>query len=1035
MVSTDIHTMKLLRSSCPLCVSALLMVAALPSKPQVAASFAQLNGTLRDPSGAAIVGASVTLRETDTNRAYATQSGAGGRYLSADLLSGHYELSVTAPGFAAYTQSGISLSVGQTATIDLSLQISTHLEQIEVNEETPGIEPTRTEISQVVDTQQIQALPISGRLFTDFVLLTPGVATGRTSLQSTITEFETTRVSFGGMRDLSNEVMVDGADTINTITGSQRAIPSQEAVSEFRVINNGFGAEYGRALGGFINVVTKSGTNSLHGSAYDYLQNQAVDARSLLSLPQFDTLRRNQFGGSFGGALRKDKTFLFANYEGLRGARSPTYPTLLVNDLGLINLAKAALGLAPENLNLLQTKRHDDGFVRLDHQLNSRNNLSVSYNVEDSHDTNLLVGETLDGGGVAAPSGAHNALINDQALGGSLISALTPALTNAALVEYSRRSYNFPAVTGQPDLDIPNLVMFGHHYGVFDYTGESREQFSDTVSWNRRSHLLKAGFDTNFLEDKVTWPGFTPMRIVLPGINCLVQFANFVNPAAGIGENPADGACPLPPSLNGTPLVMWGAPAGSGPLVQGSLPPRLSTSWASAYSPSVASDYDNHLNHSYEGLFVADQWNIAPRLTFNYGLRWDYEAGLGKVIHPDYLNFAPRLGIAWAPDSKTVIRAGAGIFFDRYNLSFVFVTEQERPVVIPGVNVPGEWQGSANAGWIVNEMFPGPAGLPANAAKTLVLTGQLPPSYNTGPCPPNCTAGAGLVDPNSRNSYAEQASFQIEREVSKGLTVSAGYLFVGAHKLVRAEDLNVAPPIGTLPDGKQLLGGSLYPTGLLYYTDNSGNSVYHGLSAEVRQRYGRYFQLRASYTFSKTLDDGTFTTFVSTPENLYQRNLERALSNQDVRHRFVANFIANGPQHGMLRRFDLSGIVTLQSPRPFTDFAGFDVNNDNNPVTDRVGLSARNTYQGDDLATIDLRLTRSFQLREHLKLHLSVDAFDLLNRPNVDEITTVYGAPDFIGASPQHYKDGTGSPASPLFGQPRTVFNPRQLQFGVKLSF
>ena len=235
---------------------------------------------------------------------------------------------------------------------------------------------------------------------------------------------------------------------------------------------------------------------------------------------------------------------------------------------------------------------------------------------------------------------------------------------------------------------------------------------------------------------------------------------------------------------------MWGAPAGTGPLVQGSLPPRLSTAWTSAYSPSVASDYDVRLNHSYQGLFLADQWNLAPRLTINYGLRWDYEGGLDKVIHPDYLNIAPRLGIAWAPDSKTVIRAGAGIFFDRYNLSFVFVTAPERPVVIPGVNIPGEAQGSQNAGWVLNELFPGAGGLPANAARTLILTGQLPPSYNTGPCPPNCTAGAGLVDPNSRNSYAEQASFQIDREIARGLNVSVGYLFVGAHHLPHPLDIN-----------------------------------------------------------------------------------------------------------------------------------------------------------------------------------------------------------------------------------------------------
>jgi hypothetical protein len=1007
----------------------------LAAEAQVAAPFAQLNGSLRDTSGAALVKAGVGLLGLDTNHIYSTESGDDGFYLFSNLPSGHYQLSVDAPGFASYSQSGIVLSVGQKATIDLTLQIATHEVRIVVTQEAPPIEPSRTEVSQVIGSRQIEALPSLTRLFTDFVLLTPGVATGRTSLQSTITEFEVTRISFGGMRDLSNEVMVDGADAINTITGSQRAIPSQEAVSEFRVVNNSFGAEYGRALGGIVNVVTKSGTNSPHGSAYDYLQNNATDALSLLALPQFHTLRQNQFGGSFGGFIHRDKTFFFASYEGQRRAESPTYPAALVDDLGLINQAKVALGLTPENLNVLKTNHHDSGFVKIDQEVGANQWLSIRYNAEDGRDSNLLVGNTLDGGGIAAPSSGHDAQFRDQSLTGSFTSVLTPSLTNAVLFQYARRNYDFPGATGQPNLDIPNLLMFGHNYGIFDFMGESREQLSDSVSWNKGSHLLKAGFDGNFLQDKVTWPGFTPMRIVLPGINCLVEFANFVDPSANLKQNQLDGACPLPPALDGTPLVMWGAPVGSGPLVQGSLPPRLPTTWISAYLPSLTDDFNVNLNHSNHGLFVQDQWRAASRLTFNYGLRWDLENGLEKVIHPDYRNIAPRVGAAYALDSKTVIRAGFGLYFDRYNLSFVFVTDPERPVVIPGVQVPGVRQGAQSAGFVVNEMTPGPSGMPADAAKTLILSGQLPATYNSGPCPPNCTAGAGLVDPNSRNSYAEQSTFQIDREIAKGLTLSAGYLFVGAHHLVRAEDLNVAPPVGVLPDGKSLLGGALYNSGLLYYTDNSGNSVYDGATIEMSQRYGPYFQARASYTYSKTLDDGTFTTFVSAPQNLYERNLERANSNQDVRQRFVANFVATAPPNSFLRNFELSGIVTAQSPRPFTLFVGFDVNNANNPVTDRVGLSARNTYWGDDLQTADIRVSRFFRIAEHSKLMLSADAFNLLNRPNVDEVTTVYGAPDVIGAAPQRYKDGIGSPANPLFGEPRTMSNPRQLQFAMRLFF
>src|ERR1700758_4631508 len=239
---------------------------------QATISFAQLSGTVLDTSGRAVVGASVTARDVGTNQTYKSSSNSSGFYFVPNLPPGQYDLSVENSGFAKYVHTGISLSVGQTATIDVTLKVASAQEVVTVTSEAPPVEPTKTEISQVIDTVQIQELPTNGRRFVDFALLTPGVATGRTSLQSTFTEQETTRISFGGMRDLSNAVTVDGADYINEATGSQRATPSQEAVSEFRVVNNSFGAEYGRGLGGIVNIVTKSGTNELHGSIYDYFQ-------------------------------------------------------------------------------------------------------------------------------------------------------------------------------------------------------------------------------------------------------------------------------------------------------------------------------------------------------------------------------------------------------------------------------------------------------------------------------------------------------------------------------------------------------------------------------------------------------------------------------------------------------------------------------------------------------------------------------------------------------------------------------------------
>src|SRR5581483_1600926 len=624
-----------------LLILALAVLVSAQAFGQATITYAQLNGTVQDTSGHVVPKAAITLRSLDTNLTYKAGSNDAGFYIVPNLPPGRYEESVEYSGLGKYTNSGIVLSVGQTATVNVTLKVAEVHETVEVTTEVPPVEPTRTELSQVIETKQIDALPISGRLFTDFALLTPGVATGRTSLQSTLTEFEVTRVAFGGMRDLSNEVTVDGADTINTVTGSQRATPPQDAVSEFRVVNNSFGADYGRALGGIVNIVTKSGTNKFNGALYDYFQNDAMDARSLLQpSPQPDVLRQNQFGIELGGPLVKDKTFFFVNYEGQRHANSPTYPASLVGSLGIINAAKAALGLAPENLNILQTKDHDNGIVKVDHAFTSNTRLSVRYNIEDGRDYNLLVGNTLDGGGIGAPSSGHNAFTRDQSLVGTLTSLPSPNLVNTILMQWARRHYDFPGDSGQPNLDIPNLLMFGHNFGVFDYIGESRGQFSDTASWVKGSHLIKFGADVNLLFDKVTWPGFTPMRIVLPALNCMVQFANFVNPNAGLGGVTAPGPpCPLPPFLNGTPIVFWGAPVGHGPLAPGYLPPPIPTNWQNAYLPSLTEDFNDHINHSYLGFFAEDQWRVTRKLTVNYGIRWDVEKGLEEAINPDYKNF------------------------------------------------------------------------------------------------------------------------------------------------------------------------------------------------------------------------------------------------------------------------------------------------------------------------------------------------------------------------------------------------------------
>jgi outer membrane receptor protein involved in Fe transport len=1060
---------------------------------QAVITVAQLNGTVRDSTGSVVANAMVSLRNLDTNRTYSSTSDASGYYIVPNLPPGPYEVNVTYTGFAPYAQSGVQLRVGQTATLDVALAVQGRQEIVEVTAQAGAIEPSRTEISNVIETKQIDSLPISGRLFTDFALLTPGVTTGRTSVGSTITEFEVTRVSFAGMRDLSNQVTVDGADNINTATGSQRSTPPQESVQEFRVVNNSFGAEYGRALGGIVNIVTKSGTNNLHGSVYNYFQNNALNARSLLQpAPQANVLRQNQFGATLGGPLTKDKTFFFLNYEGQRRGESPTYPAILLNNIGIINDAKKALGIAPENLGILKTKDNDYGIARLDHQLRPSHQLAVRYNIEDARDLNQLVGATLDGGGIGAPSSGHNVFLRDQSLAGTLTSQLGNNMVNTALVQYARRHYTFPGVTGEPNLDLPNELLMGHNFGVLDKIWESRVQGSDSMSWISGKHFVRFGGDINGVHNYVLWPGFTPIRIIVPGVNCLVDFANYVTPSAKIPSNFNAGPCPLalgtgfpspfpsspgpnPADLaHGVPVSFQSAPLGNSVNFTPGVAEKLPVNgWQNAYLPEQEKNFSVNLNHGYYGFFVQDQWKATPKLTVNYGVRYDFESGLSQQMDVSHKGFQPRVGLAYSPDKKTVIRAGFGLFNDRYALSFLFITYPQRPAVLANADLPPNRKGAETAGYELNQypFIPIPGiPTPADLAATFFKTGEVISHSVVGTPAAPTSVGYSYTDRHSPIPYSEQASLEINRDIGHGITIGSGYLFVAAHHLLRSTLGNLcpvqgittgpypcpaapAPPPGW-PTGKNYYSGiPRYPAGLICCNDLTGNSVYHGGTLQVTKTAGKYASLNANYTLSHTLDDGTFATFISVPEDVFRRGLERATSNQDARHRLVSNFSIFGPSNTFLRNFVLSNIVTLQSPRPFTLFVGFDANNDLIPAADRVGNLARNTYKGDSFQSWDIRLSRTIHFEsDKAKMELAIDAFNLLNRSNVDEINPVYGTYNLCGGLlPTQYKDAAsrsiqagqvgGCPAAgppnpnPLFGTPRTMFNPRQLQMSMKLMF
>lgn len=1206
-----------------------------------AAGVAQMNGTVTDPSGASVAGASITLRNTATNATYSAVTNGNGFYAIASLPPGSYELKASFAGFANYTQTGIALTVAEAATFNVGLQLAAQGEKVVVTTQVPTIEPTKTEVSQVVGSQQVESLPTSSRVFTDFALLTPGVSLSRTSLGTTFTEFEVTQISFGGMRSFSNEITVDGADFINSASGIQRSTPPQDSVQEFRVVNNSFGTEYGRTIGGIVNIVTKSGTNDMHGAAYEYFQNNAMDARSLLQPVANPTtgvpalpyeLRQNIFGGELGGPIQKDKTFFYVNYEGKRSAQSPAYPPDLINNVLAIDQGKAMMGLAPEGCSaglakclpnfagnpnnitqaqafgflngFMKTGDDDSGFVRLDHNFNQSNQLAIRYNVEDTRALGELVGNTLDGGGVGVPSGGRDLFVRDQSVVATLNTEITPNVVNTLLGQFARRHYNFLGMTGQPDFSILNDLEVGHNFGTNDRLYETRGELSDSVSWVKGDHIARFGVDGNLLSSLENFPGFTPTRMLIPGVSCFENFAKFFNTGYGANEavpggvNSLAGQCGLPPADNGMVFMYAGVPLptsgaaciptassfGCTPTVTSRNPLPGggflgNSAWPNAYPPQFFNYYSRVIDHGYWGAYAQDQWRITSKLTLNYGIRWDVESGLGSFVTQDWNEWQPRIGLAYSPDGNTVFRAGYGIFFDRQNLTFFFVPNTQKIVagyqcgnhatpftsgVCSGAGIQAQQfpniqsnLGQATQGYQIFG-FPASQGA-AQKAAGVIQTGGYDSFTNTGGPTGSiamagtcfttraCGVGEGGMDHNSPAPYAEQASAEIDHQFGSGFALDVAYLFVGAHGLVRGNNINVPCPVGTswsaatlaanggptdpLPEwsqgwmlkngndtpascnsGTPTLGtgalaglgpffGGVFGSGLQTlsggledYNNNVADATYNGLTITAIERLGKYFNLTANYTYSHTIDNGNFTTFINLPVNQFNYAAEEANSNQDLRHRLVTNFVANTPTHGWYRNFTFSSIITLQSGSPFTIYYGANTLNDvSGGATDRVGGAAvkgthcvdtstcqtmipRNTYVGDPMYDWDLHLGRFFQFTRNLRLDLGFDAFNVLNRPNVQEINPVYGSPVFCGAIPTHYNDGIsraiqGGPATapacppgqipvsggslgltpvpsgpgsaifipnnpnPAFGMPRVMFNPRQLQVSARLQF
>jgi outer membrane receptor protein involved in Fe transport len=952
-----------------------------------------LSGTVRDESGGALGGATVTVRNSATGSIRQANSDTAGRYSLANLEPGTYELRAELQGFKTAVRGSVALTVGGFLVVDVQMSVGARAEEVTVVGSDPVIETSKTELSRVVGAVEIESLPNIGRNFVDFVKLSSGVALGRENVGGGAFKEPDTgvgvaaapRLSFGGQPELNTMIQVDGADNVQTFTGLPRATPSQEAAKEFRILNSAYLAEYGRALGGFVNIVTKSGTNETQGSVYYYGMDDAIASRSTLVRPEADVLRQHQYGGTLGGALAKDRTFYFVNYEGQRREEANRFSTVILDNIATLNAVRSRFGLQPETLSQVRTNDYDQFLVKLDHRFTEDHRLSVRYNYLNSEALNFP-----GGGGRASPAStaARDNQTRDQALVANLVSILSPKVVNEARFQWARRSYDFQATVNEPALEVSNLIIMGKTTSDLDFYKETRFQATDSLLFNAGAHQIKLGADLNFIEDDAGWNLFFPARIIFP---TLTGFANF------------------------TPVVFWWPSLKDGPAH-----PGFDRSWREAVPSIWQDDTQFNVKHSSFGFFVQDQWRATDKLTLNLGVRYDLESYPEPyLVTKDSNNLQPRVGIAYAYSPRGVIRAGYGIFTDRIASS------------VGQLLTASAWSGRGDLA-SAQVLFPGVApirgrfyqntiaGPPvATPAALAFLTQGVVPA-------PTRTGLADNMDGNMKNPFSHQASVQISHEIGGGVVLSASYLYVGARDVpIHGANLN-AVRTGVLPTGKPIVAGRRFPElGDFFVTTNQGFSTYHGGTFELQKRFSSRFGFHASYTVSRTRSNGDS---VANLADIWEGDgaFEEGFSRQHVPHRFTLSFFGQvGKDVAVLRDFKFSSLVSFESGRRFTQFAGRDANGDGNPTSDRVGLEPRNTIVGPSYASVDVRLAREIPLGGRVRGELSVDVFNLFNRENVKDLNTNFGS-ELPTATP-----------NPLLAYltPRDVFNPRQVQIGLKVRF
>jgi hypothetical protein len=983
--------------------STLLLFPGIMVQAQSQITTGVIQGSVTDEARAVIPGAQVEVKNLDTNVTKNLNTDEDGRFVFLQLQPGRYVVTISRQGYATLVNENLSLTVGQTITLNVELKISQVVERITITA-APLLDITKTESATTLNQTTVSSTPILGRKFEDLLTLTPGVS---------ITQGpDGDSINFNGQRGIFNNISLDGGDYNNGFfgeqVGGQRAAIdiTLEAVKEFQVVATGASAEFGRTAGGVVNVITKSGTNDFHGSIFHFQRHEALSANTSDGQPLTD-FHREQFGATLGGPIRKERMFYFLAYEQITGNLqranlsapigapcSVQTPTIQANEAliaGSPDCQRLAL------INFFQVTRnqsegdpvrrpvHTNAILgKWDWKISPANDLGFSYNFTRSNKIN----ETFDvptygnsANGIEGPARIQVANLN-------IFSTLSATMVNEFHFTYGREARprsavqsNVPADTAMgADPAFPTF-RFGNPFFLQPGVDELfwRSQVRDNISIIKGRHTIKSGFEWIHSRNTQVFRGFFTGRYLF---DSAVGFLHYASPASlGPGFGPNAGRC-----ANGSFASIGGACS------DGSLPTTpllLYIQGAGLTGPATDAAGASDIKNQEFGLFAQDKWQIRPNFTFNYGLRWDAQVFPDPVVAPastaygrflsdprfpsdgilpnQWKMFQPRVGFSWdvASNGKSVLRASWGIYYARQNM-----LSQVGSITTNGVQ-----QQTINGGLFAN------AAIRPTWPNIAPVTPVAPGTFPGG-------TGVRVFSRDYENPRIYTANVAFEQEIARDFVVYLDLTHSKGVHLTRFLNINrnafFSPQLGEV-----------------MVTSSVGKGLYRGATFGARKRLSRRFQFEVNYTLSEDLDDDSNERdpFTDRAFDINNLQLDYAFSDRDIRHKF--NFYLHSDLPG---GFEVSPFIQARSAQPITPGM-------------RTATNRNSARKDNEYFSFSWRVERPIRLGERFLIHPMVEMFNTTNsKNNVNPLTTP-GLFNFDG----FLRQGVG--------------DPRQVQLAMKLTF